>query len=71
LPTVFLSHAATDKPLADLFHTTLRSEEGISVFQSKPGNIAIGEPWFQTILDQLRAADAYFVLLTPTSVARP
>jgi len=66
---IFLSHAAADRPLADLVRTFL---SGHHVFMaSKPGDIRPGEEWLGAVQTELRHADAYLVLLTPNSVERP
>jgi len=71
--TLFLSHAAIDRKLAEhVRQTLLAAMPGLRVFlASKPGHIEAARPWFQEILSELESADLYVVLLTPQSVDRP
>jgi hypothetical protein len=69
---IFLSHAAADATLATYLANVIRtSVAGVDVFvASAPGGIPTGDEWLTTIRRQLRAADTYLVLLTPTSIER-
>ncbi len=69
---IFLSHADTDSELAQLLHDELRrARPDVEVFVSSlPGAIPTGTEWLGEIKRQLKAADAYFALLTPASVQR-
>lgn len=69
---VFLSHADTDVDLARLLQEELRrAKPAMEVFVSSvPGAIPTGEEWLSEIKRQLKASDAYLILLTPASVQR-
>src|SRR6185312_3079362 len=69
---VFLSHADTDVDLARAVHDELRrAKPDLEVFVSSiPGAIPTGQEWLGEIKRQLKAADAYLILLTPASVQR-
>jgi hypothetical protein len=69
---LFISHAAADKELARLVANHLqRALPAAGIFlASRPGDIPAGEPWLEVIRQQLMVADAYVVLLTPTSIRR-
>jgi hypothetical protein len=69
---MFLSHAETDTALAQLLHDEIRrARPDIDVFVSSvPGAIPTGSEWRNEIRQQLKAADAYFALLTPASAQR-
>jgi hypothetical protein len=68
---VFLSHAESDKALAEHLKGMVEADGRHSVFMaSRAGEIIPGEPWFKRILDELRNAESYLVLLTPASVER-
>lgn len=71
--SIFLSHAARDRGLAMFVRDQiLASRPGIKVFvASRPGDIRADEDWLIVIQRELRAADAYCVLLTPNSNGRP
>jgi hypothetical protein len=68
----FLSHVATDHDLAEHFRVALEAgTPGVTYFMaSKSGAIPSGDPWCKTILDELKRADRFLVLLTPASVER-
>jgi hypothetical protein len=70
---IFLSHAALDKPVALVVRDELvRLARGLDVFvASRPGDIRADEDWLPVIQREIRAADAYCVLLTPNSSGRP
>jgi hypothetical protein len=70
---IFLSHAAIDRRIAEhVRDAALHSNKEVEVFvSSKPGQIPPEAEWWDIIRDQLLAADAYCVLLTPNSVTRP
>jgi hypothetical protein len=69
---VFISHAASDRPLAEaLRDEVLRYLPEAKVFvASRPGHITTGEEWWTRLGSELRAADAYIILLTPDSLHR-
>jgi hypothetical protein len=69
---VFITHAASDRQIAEYVRDVLKElKPGIEVFvASRPGLIQSGEEWWARIKAELRAADAYIVLLTPQSVER-
>jgi hypothetical protein len=66
-------NAASDKDLAERIRVELEaSREGVIVFvASRPGDIRADQDWLAKIQSELKAADAYCVLLTPRSVNRP
>lgn len=70
---IFLSHAAADMQLAGFVRDEiLRSRSGISVFvASRPGDIRADQDWLPVVQHELQTVDAYLVLLTPNSAARP
>jgi TIR domain len=73
-PTVFISHAATDEPIANVVREEIRRifSDGVEVFASSvPGVIEPGAEWLTSIRDSLTAATAVIVIVTPTSVNRP
>ena len=73
-PTVFISHAATDQPIARVIHDEIRRifADGVEVFASSvPGVIKPGSEWLKEIRDNLTAATAVIVIVTPTSINRP
>lgn len=73
LGRLFLSHAADDATFANVLTDKLRaSKASLKIFvASRPGDISSGEEWLARIGKELQEADAYVVLLTPTSVKRP
>ena len=70
---IFLSHAASDRELAQLVHSEImRVHPNATVFvASRAGDIRADEDWLSVIQRELRAANTYFVLLTPSSIERP
>ena len=70
---IFISHAAIDTQLATLVADLIRRcDPAAQVFvASRPGDIAAGQEWHAAIQAELRAATAYVVILTPSSVSRP
>ena len=70
---VFISHAATDGPVATRIAEESRTRlPGMETFvTSRAGDIKSGSDWFETVKAELRKADAYVVLLTPNSYERP
>jgi len=70
---IFISHAAADAPLAKYLEETLINlDQTVTVFRtSRPAQLTAGVSWFREIEDNLRAATAYLVVLTPNSVDRP
>lgn len=69
---LFLSHAATDAPVAQFLAVALRREtDGLAIFvASRAGDIPAGDQWLPAITDELLQADVYLVLLTPVSITR-
>jgi hypothetical protein len=73
-PTVFLSHAATDEPIAALLHAEINRifANGVNVFTSSvPGVVRPGADWLRSIRTNLEQARAVIVLITPISINRP
>ena len=73
-PTVFLSHAVTDEPIAKVIHGEIRRifANGVEVFASSvPGVVRPGKDWLREIRDNLNAATAVIVIITPVSINRP
>jgi len=73
-PTVFLSHAATDEPIARVIHGEIERifARGVTVFTSSvPGVVRPGADWLQAIRVNLDKAHAVIVLITPVSINRP
>jgi hypothetical protein len=73
-PTVFLSHAATDQPIAKLLHDEIGRifANGVEVFASSvPGVVTPGSDWLESIRGSLEQARAVIVLITPVSINRP
>jgi hypothetical protein len=71
--TVFISHAAEDRSLAEAFKEQLDKIFGgcINVFISSiPGIIPPGSDWFDNILENLKISDAFIILFTPLSKER-
>lgn len=70
---VFLSHAAADRPIAERIAEEIKGMlPDADVFvASRPGHIGTGEEWWPRIQHELREADAFLVLLTPSSITRP
>jgi len=73
-PTVFLSHAATDEPIAHVIHGEIERifAKGVAVFTSSvPGVVRPGADWLKAIRANLDKAHAVIVLITPVSINRP
>jgi hypothetical protein len=73
-PTVFLSHAATDQPVAQVIHDEIGRifANGVTVYASSvPGVVKPGQDWLASIRDHLAAATAVIVIVTPVSINRP
>jgi hypothetical protein len=73
-PIVFLSHAATDEPIARLLHDEITRifAGGVEVFASSvPGVVRPGADWLTSIRTSLEQARAVIVLITPVSINRP
>ena len=68
----FLSHVSTDYLLADHFRRALEDgAPGVTYFMaSQRGHIPSGDPWCETIFNELKGADRFLILLTPSSVER-
>lgn len=73
-PTVFLSHAVTDEPIAKVIHDEIRRifADGVNVFASSvPGVVKPGKDWLKEIRTNLDAATAVIVIVSPVSLNRP
>jgi hypothetical protein len=73
-PTIFVSHAATDEPIASLLQRAIEQvfANGVNVFASSvPGTIAPGSDWLRSVRESLDAAAAVVVIVTPISIQRP
>ena len=73
-PTVFLSHAVTDQPIAQVLHDEIARifAGGVDVFASSvPGVVRPGQDWLASVSAGLAAASAVIVVVTPVSVNRP
>lgn len=73
-PTVFLSHAVTDQPIAQVIHDEIRRifADGVNVFASSvPGVVKPGADWLREIRVNLTAATAVIVIVSPVSLNRP
>jgi hypothetical protein len=73
-PTVFLSHAATDRPIVQVLHDEIKRvfANGVEVFASSvPGELKPGDPWLDRVNEELNRASAVIVLITPISLNRP
>ena len=73
-PSVFLSHAATDQPIAQVIHgeITRMFGGGVTVYASSvPGIVKPGQDWLDSIEHNLSAAHAVIVIITPVSLSRP
>lgn len=73
-PTVFLSHAVTDEPIAKVIHDEIRRifANGVNVFASSvPGVVKPGKDWLKEIRVNLDAATAVIVIVSPVSLNRP
>jgi hypothetical protein len=73
-PTVFLSHAVTDEPIAKVIHDEIRRifADGVHVFASSvPGVVKPGMDWLKEIRGNLDVATAVIVIVSPVSLNRP
>jgi hypothetical protein len=73
-PTVFISHAVTDEPIVKVVRDEIKRifADGVEVFASSvPGEIQPGAEWLKDIRDNLSAATAVIVIVSPTSINRP
>ena len=73
-PTVFVSHAVTDAPIAAIIKAEIDRvfAKGVTVFASSiPRTLKPGSDWLKGIGESLDAASAVAVLLTPVSINRP
>jgi hypothetical protein len=73
-PTVFISHATTDRPIAEIIKNEIDQvfAKGVKVFASSiPGTITPGSDWLGSVRKSLEAASAVAVLITPVSINRP
>ncbi len=73
-PVIFISHASTDKPIAEIIKSQidLVFSNKVYVFVSSvPGVIKPGSDWLNDIKLNLEKAKAVIVLITPVSINRP
>jgi hypothetical protein len=73
-PTVFISHAVTDEPIASIIKAEIDRvfARGVNVFASSiPGVVRPGSDWLRSVRENLDAASAVVVLITPVSINRP
>lgn len=73
-PTLFISHAVTDEPIASIIKAEIDRvfARGVNVFASSiPGTVRPGSDWLRSIRDNLDTASAVAVLITPVSINRP
>jgi hypothetical protein len=73
-PTLFISHAVTDEPIASIIKAEVDRvfARGVTVFASSiPGAVRPGADWLRSIRENLDAASAVAVLITPVSINRP
>jgi hypothetical protein len=70
--TIFISHAAEDKVVAEEVKVQIENVfcESVSVFVSSI-TIEPGQNWFETIIANIMEADAFIVIVTPLSERRP
>ncbi len=70
---VFISHAVTDAQFAkELAQLIQEADASCHVFvASRPGDILPGQEWPEAVQRELRDADVYLALLTPSSITRP
>lgn len=70
---IFISHAVKDTQLAqEVAKLIQRADATRQVFvASRPGDISPGQEWPEAIYRELRNADVYLALLTPSSITRP
>lgn len=73
-PTIFISHASTDRPIAEILKSEMDRvfANGVHVFASSiPGVMKPGADWLNEIRENLEKATAVIVLITPISINRP
>lgn len=73
-PVIFVSHAATDKPIAEILKAEINRvfANGVYVFASSvPGVMKPGSDWLNSVKENLDKAKAVVVLITPVSINRP
>ena len=73
-PVIFISHAATDEPIANVLKAEVDRvfANGVYVFASSvPGVMTPSSDWLNSIKENLDKAKAVVVLVTPTSINRP
>lgn len=73
-PVIFISHASTDKPVANILKQEMEVVFGdaVEVFVSSlPGSIEPGSDWLRAIQRKLDDATIVVVLITPISIHRP
>jgi TIR domain len=73
-PTVFLSHAETDQPVAQVIHGAIEKvfAGGVEVFASSvPGVLTPGADWLEKVRANLTKATAVIVIVSPISINRP
>jgi len=73
-PIIFISHATTDRPIAEVLKTEIEKvfANGVQVFASSvPGVMKPGVDWLAEIRENLEKANAVIVLITPVSINRP
>jgi hypothetical protein len=73
-PTLFISHAVTDEPIASIIKAEVDRvfARGVNVFASSiSGTVKPGSDWLRSIRENLDAATAVAVLITPVSINRP
>lgn len=73
-PVIFISHASTDTPVANILKQEIEVVFGdaVEVFVSSlPGSIEPGSDWLKTIQKKLDDATVVVVLITPISIHRP
>lgn len=73
-PVIFISHAATDEPIANILKAEIDRvfARGVEVFASSiPGIMKPGSDWLNSIKENLDKAKAIIVLITPVSINRP
>ena len=73
-PVIFISHASTDKFVANILKQEIEVVfgDGVEVFVSSiPGSIEPGSDWLNGIQKKLDDATIVIVLITPISINRP
>lgn len=73
-PVIFISHTATDQPIADILKAEIDRvfANGVDVFASSIlGTIKPGADWLNEVKDNLEKAKVVVVLITPVSINRP